>query len=318
MVNKIDTVASKQVPFFSIVVPTCGRPGMLERAIGSLVAQGFTAFEIVVVDDRPTAEPLSLSCLEHDSVRYIQNTGAHGVANARNLGIDQARAEWVLFLDDDDELADDYLTTLHHAILADADVEFFWSGVRVFYADSDKAVVTASDWKTKEIKLYKDDDATYIGASYGVALKRSVFQRCGNFDVDFPVGEDTELFVRVMSEGIKARAIPHIGMIKHETHVERLSTNYTKYADLNIYERIFRKHRAYLADNRKVYHTQLCWASLVYINNGNFSDTKYFFQEFLTLGHYWSYFNMGCYRTVHYMTSTIKKWCGLSISRASA
>lgn len=95
-------------PAISIVIPTRGRPGPLNRAVTSALAQTDCAdrFEIVVVDNdtRPTARFLVQALARASSVPLIYvHEPLPGVAHARNTGIASARGRMIAFLDDDEE-----------------------------------------------------------------------------------------------------------------------------------------------------------------------------------------------------------------------
>jgi hypothetical protein len=75
------------------VVTTHGRPHRVQEALASLRAETHRNIEIVVVDDGGVFESASLRVVRGSSL---------GVARARNLGLDAARGEYVIFLDDDD------------------------------------------------------------------------------------------------------------------------------------------------------------------------------------------------------------------------
>ena len=103
-----------QAPFFTIIIPMYNREWFIARAINSCLNQDFEDFEVIVVDDGSTdgsvevvrgfADPrIRLTCLPDN----------RGVSVARNAGIDQARGEWVVPLDSDDELTPGALLTMH-------------------------------------------------------------------------------------------------------------------------------------------------------------------------------------------------------------
>jgi glycosyltransferase involved in cell wall biosynthesis len=94
-------------PLVTIVIPTHDRPEFAARAVASALAQIVSELEVVVVDDG-SAPPFRYA--EDDArVRVIRRDTAGGVSAARNLGLGVARGEWVVFLDDDDELLPDML-----------------------------------------------------------------------------------------------------------------------------------------------------------------------------------------------------------------
>src|SRR5690242_10925198 len=87
------------MPTFTVIVPTYGRPEFLADALASIVAQSFTDFECIVVDDA-SPEPAALPA--DPRMRLIRREVNGGPPAARNTGIDAAQGSYVAFLDDDD------------------------------------------------------------------------------------------------------------------------------------------------------------------------------------------------------------------------
>ncbi|MDD5217909.1 MAG: glycosyltransferase [Candidatus Omnitrophica bacterium] len=91
-------------PSVSVIIPTFNRVAFLKDAIASVMAQSFTDWELIVVDDGSTdATPIVLqNYIEQDHrIRSIW-TSNNGVAKARSLGIEAAKGKYISFLDDDD------------------------------------------------------------------------------------------------------------------------------------------------------------------------------------------------------------------------
>jgi glycosyltransferase involved in cell wall biosynthesis len=98
------------MPSVSVIIPTLKRPAMLQRAIASVLAQSFQDFEIIVVIDGPDDQtiPAFVEVLDR-RIRVLALAENVGLAEARNVGIRDARARWVALLDDDDEWLPDKL-----------------------------------------------------------------------------------------------------------------------------------------------------------------------------------------------------------------
>lgn len=113
---------SDQTPIVSAIIPTHGRPRLLERAITSALTQTLTDIEvIVVVDGHDEDTETALAEVDDPRVRVVVLAVAHGPGGARNAGVLAARAEWIAFLDDDDEwLADKLQIQLSAAQAQDA------------------------------------------------------------------------------------------------------------------------------------------------------------------------------------------------------
>src|ERR1700760_2526444 len=103
-------------PFFSVVIPVFNRAGPLAQAIESVRAQTFQDFEIVVVDDGSTDDPrAAVGRFADPRIRYFRQANAGGGA-ARNHGIDEARGQFVAFLDSDDVFLPHHLASMHRLL----------------------------------------------------------------------------------------------------------------------------------------------------------------------------------------------------------
>lgn len=101
------------MPLVSIVMPVYNRERFVARAIESCLGQGFSDFELVVVDDGSRDASTDVVRRYTDRrVRLLVHERNRGVSPARNTGVDAALGEWVLFLDSDDELAADSLALI--------------------------------------------------------------------------------------------------------------------------------------------------------------------------------------------------------------
>ena len=97
---------------FSIIVPGFNCGGTLRRCIDSVLAQTFTNFELIFVNDGSTDDTheviSSISSGTSGRVKYINQTN-QGVSGARNSGIDSAKGSYLIFIDSDDWVECDYL-----------------------------------------------------------------------------------------------------------------------------------------------------------------------------------------------------------------
>ncbi len=98
---------------FTVIIPTRNRPDAFGRALASVLGQDFDDFEVVVVDDG--SAPVFRAAYDaigqrHDARLRLfclpRVRRGHGPAYARNFGVDQSVADYVCFLDDDDEWID--------------------------------------------------------------------------------------------------------------------------------------------------------------------------------------------------------------------
>lgn len=102
-------------PTVSVIVPVYKAENYLHRCIDSLLAQTFTDFELLLVDDGSPdrSGEISDEYAKKDSRIRVFHKENGGVSSARNLGLDNAGGMWVVFVDSDDKLKPDYLLNLY-------------------------------------------------------------------------------------------------------------------------------------------------------------------------------------------------------------
>lgn len=93
---------------FSVVIPTYNRPQLLIRALASVSAQDNLCDDIIVIDDCSTI-PASTVLERQEGLRVFRFEQNQGVNKARDFGLQKAKNNFVITLDDDDELLPDCL-----------------------------------------------------------------------------------------------------------------------------------------------------------------------------------------------------------------
>jgi glycosyltransferase involved in cell wall biosynthesis len=111
-------------PFFSIIMPVYDRAAVVGRALRSCLSQSFDSFEIVVVDDGSRDDSVAaVRSFTDPRVRLVLHERNRGQGPARNTAMSEARGEWLLFLDSDDELLPGALEAIHgRAVAADPSI----------------------------------------------------------------------------------------------------------------------------------------------------------------------------------------------------
>lgn len=88
----------------SVVIPTFGRPALVERAIRSVLAQSYPIHEVIVVIDGDDPETVGrLEVIAEPRLQWVVHSVKSGAGPARDTGVEAATGDWIAFLDDDDE-----------------------------------------------------------------------------------------------------------------------------------------------------------------------------------------------------------------------
>lgn len=105
----------------SVIVPIYNVEKYLPHCIESILAQTFTDFELLLVDDGSTDGSgwICDTYAQTDSRVKFFHTENKGVSAARNLGIKEASADWICFVDSDDWVEDDYLSSFCYETVFD-------------------------------------------------------------------------------------------------------------------------------------------------------------------------------------------------------
>jgi len=209
----------------SVVIPTYNRAGLLPRAVDSALAQTMAPAEVLIVDDGSTDDTRAVCAQWRAPVRYIATPNG-GVARARNVGIGEARGDWIALLDSDDEWEPDKLAAQCAAFDAAPDARWgitgctlvdgtgqprpgrqgFEAAFPVFSEVKD----SAAEYFGRALRFLGPD--TYTGDLYetlfhgnivlpsSALIHRSVFEQCGMFDPQFRYAEETQFFHRVAAE----------------------------------------------------------------------------------------------------------------------
>jgi glycosyltransferase involved in cell wall biosynthesis len=105
-------------PTFSIVITTYNRARIVCRCIDACLAQTFSGFEIVVVDDGSADDTQAVLAERYDDprLRVVAHETNRGINPSRHTGATNAKGEWVVVVDSDDELLPEALARLHELI----------------------------------------------------------------------------------------------------------------------------------------------------------------------------------------------------------
>ncbi|MBP3302616.1 MAG: glycosyltransferase [Opitutales bacterium] len=133
---------TQSVPKVSVIVPVYKVEKYLPECIESVLAQTFTDFELILVDDG-SPDNSGKICDDYatrDSRIRVFHKENGGVSSARNLGLDNARGEWIGFVDPDDWIEPDMYEQMYLAG-TENNADFVWCD---FWTESDTMIVLRS------------------------------------------------------------------------------------------------------------------------------------------------------------------------------
>ncbi len=213
-------------PAISVIVPVYNAEKYLQRCVDSVLAQTFTDFELLLIDDG-SKDKSGTICDEYTAkdnrIRVYHNANG-GVTFARNFGAEHAEGEWFCFLDADDTMPADALAAMMNK----------GNGCDVVIGNKRivDGVTLTNEWQNKEYsrlsarefleRLIKNEISQYIT---GRMFRRILFN---NGTIDIPreliMAED---FIMNVQLGNKAQKIAIIQDVVYDYHVYDESVSHT-------------------------------------------------------------------------------------------
>jgi len=181
------------MPEVSIIIPTHNRANLIGRAIQSVLDQTYRDFQLIVVDDASADGTEGVvRAFNDNTIQYIRHMMNRGANSARNTGIENAKGEYIAFLDDDDEWLPEYLDQMISYLEAkDRSIGLVYCS---FYRiDSDTSVVL--NIRKQQKKQRKEGSS--IGFPSRWVVRKKVFEKAGMFDETMKCFQDVEMSFRI-------------------------------------------------------------------------------------------------------------------------
>jgi glycosyltransferase involved in cell wall biosynthesis len=183
-------------PFVSVIIPTFNRKELCRKAVSSVLNQTYKNYELIVVDDC-SDDGTSAEYLFGKEQRntYIRQKYNCGVSKSRNTGVSHSKAEWIAFLDSDDEW---------HPNKLEKQVQ--WISNNPSY----NIVQTKEIWIRKGVRvnppkthekiaglIFKESLERCMITPSSVMLRKKLFIEIGTFNESIPACEDYGLWLRI-------------------------------------------------------------------------------------------------------------------------
>jgi glycosyltransferase involved in cell wall biosynthesis len=202
-------VAQRNMPRFSIVIPTYKSGKVLMDCLQSLCEQKIDTqcLEVIVVNDGGNERiPDDIDLFRSQLLLKYFYQEHRGPAAARNLGIEKARAEIILFLDDDSLTTSNWLRSTIKAW--DDFPEYDGIGGRTKSRPDDRMICKVNaDIYNWYVELYSYDTHCTFLSTHNAGYKKETLKKVGKFDEFFKgaSGEDRELNIKIFRTGGKLR-----------------------------------------------------------------------------------------------------------------
>ncbi len=272
------------MPKVSIIIPTHNRPDLIGGAVRSVFAQTYQDWELIVVDVglKERAKEVLHEYFSDPRFRYIESPQELPGGAARNVGAQQAKGEYLAFLDDDDEWVHEKLALQMEQFLnASEKVGFSFTGATLCYET--KEVVTHV--KEGVHDFYQIALLRFKGfLTVTLVIKKEAFLSIGGFDEQLPSHQDPELILRLTKKWLGLGIDRPLTRVNAKTRGDSIGGNLTK--RILGREMLIEKHKQEYLAHPKALAKHYFWLGLWCRDAGQQQKTKeYFRKAFLTFPH---------------------------------
>lgn len=182
----------------SVIIPAYNRASVLPRAINSVLAQTYTDFEIIIVDDCSKDNTSDvIKGFADDRIVYLRHAVNKGGAAARNTGIDRSRGEVIAFLDSDDAWAPEKLKAqLDLLARSGPECGAVYTALKAVYEDTGKTEILTVERRGRFLNELLI--ANYVRTFSSVIVRRDLLLQIGGLDPALKSCQDWDLYIRLI------------------------------------------------------------------------------------------------------------------------
>lgn len=189
------------MPFFTVIIPLYNKENYVERALKSILNQTFTDFEVIIVNDCSTDNSVSkIESYLSDKATLIHHEKNKGLSAARNTGIQNAKAEYITYLDADDVWKPNFLELIKELIDTFNEAKIFATNYEEVYGNKVVNPQNGTKFLTKNSKqiidFFKQNLQQGIYNHGSVCFHKSVFEKVGFYDETLTFSEDIDFNIR--------------------------------------------------------------------------------------------------------------------------
>ena len=252
------------MPRVSVIIPTRGRPS-LGSALASVFGQTEPDFEIIVVDDHSPSDAIAEVLHTHSDPRLccVTVSGRGGAAAARNRGIGYATADYIAFLDDDDEWLPDKLATQLTAMEERGDEVGAVYTARLTI-DRDTGRTTTTRFPPE----FRPGVSDNVVTTSSVLVRRVCLDRVGRFDEQLAIGSDYDMWIRIGQHYV-FHYLDTV-LVKYYVHHGNLSHDYRRQRDS--FRQLIEKHLDFFAANPEFLARQYAMLGTMYLRDATVDE----------------------------------------------
>ena len=305
------------MPTVSVVIPCFNQGQYIDEAVDSVLAQSFTDFEIIIVNDGSTDE-FTNSLLQNyckEKTRVIA-TANMGLAEARNNGIAVAGGKYILPLDADDRIESTYLEKAVAVLNDNSETGIVYCNARLFGA-------VETEWLLPEYSLegMLIDNVIFCSALF----RREDWLVSGGYDPGMIYGwEDYEFWLGLIERGRKVVRLEDV-LFCYRVASDSMVRSKEKWQKVAMFQRIYQRHQRLFSENITVWLDTLVdardkyYTSRLYVDCGNGLNDQSSVGRKIELGTRLIVFDLGGFPSINALRfDPVNTWAVMEILKVIA
>jgi glycosyltransferase involved in cell wall biosynthesis len=219
-------------PLVTVVIPTYNRLALVQQAIASVIAQTYTNWELMIVDDgSDDGTPEAIVAMNDPRIKLLTKPHAGNIAMLRNVGVDEGSGEWLAFLDSDDIWLPLKLEIQLFSLLQKGK-RWGYGGFELMNDDMQTIPNKAGHFHPISGWIIKEVLTTEASVTIGtLMIERTLFEEAGRFNQDAKLiyREDYELVLRLALKS-EALAVPDL-LVRIREHEGRATSRFEEAHD---------------------------------------------------------------------------------------
>lgn len=180
----------------SVIIPAYNAEAFISDAIHSILEQDYEYYEIIVIDDGSNDQTSKVvNTIQDERIRFIQQPNNQGASAARNRGMQEAKGEYLAFLDADDLWSPYFLTTMLETISQHKFDLLFCNSIRS--RNSETLSWEAPLHKPGIEKSLQNIFSNPYMATGALLFRREVLKKIHGFNTDLKTAEDIDFVLRI-------------------------------------------------------------------------------------------------------------------------
>lgn len=229
-------------PFFSVIIPLYNKEKYIQNTLNGVFNQSFINFEVVVVNDGSTDKSMAVLNEFTDNRLKIIHQKNQGVSVARNTGMENAKANYICFLDADDTWKPNHLQAFFDTISKFPQAKMYCGRYVTQISKNtfikNKFIDIEDHYEGYVTDFFKSSLINRVALTSAVCINKDIFSEIGGFDPTLKSDQDLDYWIKIALKyeiAVTSKITMIYNFINANKSLSKDQSKFNKLTDLNQY-----------------------------------------------------------------------------------